>query len=162
MRVQVFRHLIHDLARALGKDTLPISEAHVCSICVNESCCVHISYSEAQDAVHWTSFVCGTAGRDTQALYRHLLRCNLDGAAMAGGFFGLGAVNQPVVYRYHEPLECLHSQRFAAIFETFSAAAVRWSGQLAHGFERQTQVSATLAAPSDMRSGDVDVLFNRV
>ncbi|WP_144636790.1 type III secretion system chaperone [Bordetella genomosp. 13] len=164
MRAEVFRSLVADLARSLDKPELPVNDAQVCSIRIDAACWVHISYSDKQDAVHWTSVMCSTAGRDAAALHRYLLQCNLDGALTAGGFFGLSELNQAVVYRYHEPLECLHAQRFAAIFETFSANAVRWSERLSGRIDRLAPPTASSQAAAGGLSGSprgLDPLLNR-
>jgi hypothetical protein len=164
MRADVFRSLVNDLAGKLGNAELSINAAQVCSLRVSESCWVHVSYSETQDAVHWTSVLCSMTGRDPVALYRYLLRCNLNGSLMQGGFFGLNELNEAVVYRYHEPLDCLHLQRFIAITESFSAAAVAWSQRLSDKVGRS---EGNKRADADLEiggSGNADLanaLFNR-
>jgi len=147
MSAEIFRHRIAELAKMLDKDELPVNDAQVCSVCINESCWVHISYSDTQVQVHWSALLCCTTGYNASVLYRRLLEANTDSALTAGGFFAIDPCTDVVLYRYHQPLQGLDSQRFYAIFESFSNTALHWRDRLASILERLPAADAPSVVP---------------
>ncbi|WP_263909985.1 type III secretion system chaperone [Achromobacter sp. 79A6] len=158
MPAEVFRLRVAELGQLLGQPDLPVNDAQVCSIQVNESCWVHISYDEEHDRVHWTALVGSVVGAGHASLLRHLLRCNMQRALTAGGYFGVSELTDAITYCYHEPLEVLHAQRFGAVFESFSGMATYWTARLAERAARQSAVDESVATAS---AGDPGALINR-
>ncbi|MCD6026560.1 MAG: Tir chaperone protein (CesT) family [Solimicrobium sp.] len=124
--IKIFEARLLDLSHHLGLKECLYNEFNVCSVMLEEEHCIHISYSEEDQQIHWTSAMASVAFNNTNALFSTLLAINLDWKLMQGGFFALDEVSNVVFYRFHEPASNLHTQRFLTVTDRFIERSDFW------------------------------------
>ncbi len=127
---EIFQERLLDLAHHLNLPKLIPNEFNVCSLVIEGNHWIHISYSAENDQIHWTSAMAGCAFKNTQSLFNTLLSANLNWQLMQGGFFAFDEITEVVLYRFHEPVSNLHTQRFLEVTERFIERSGFWKDQL--------------------------------
>lgn len=128
--VGIFHDRLLDLSHHLGLPELVPNEFNVCSLVVDDDHWIHISYSAEDMQIHWTSAMASSAFKNTQSLFSTLLAANLNWQLMQGGFFAFDEITEVVLYRSHEPVSNLHTQRFLEVTERFIDRSGFWKKQL--------------------------------
>jgi|GEM_PF-2392767 len=128
--LEIFQERLLDLSHHLSLPELAPNEFNVCSLVVDDDHWIHISYSAEDMQIHWTSAMASSAFKNTQSLFSTLLAANLSWQLMQGGFFAVDEITGVVLYRFHEPVSNLHTQRFLETTERFIERSRFWKKQL--------------------------------